>query len=125
METAVNLPSEGTIERIASGGGQAPELSVVIPCLNEVGTLGRCIEKVQETLRENHITGEVVLADNGSTDGSRDVAARMGARVVQVKNKGYGCALRGGTAVAQGKYIITGDADGSHDFTQIPLFLEK
>jgi len=125
MGTAVDFRSTGTKESIPSVEGQAPELSVVIPCLNEVGTLGRCIEKVQETLRKNHIAGEVVVADNGSTDGSRDVAARMGARVVQVNNKGYGCALRGGTAAAQGKYIIIGDADGSHDFTQIPVFLQK
>jgi len=97
----------------------------VIPCLNEVRTLGRCIEKVQEALREHHITGEVVIADNGSTDGSQDVAARMGARVVHVEHKGYGNALRGGVAAACGKYIITGDADGSHDFNAIPLFVEK
>ncbi len=97
----------------------------MIPCLNEVRTLGKCLEKVQETLRVHQIAGEVVVADNGSTDGSRDVAARMGARVVQVEDKGYGSALRGGTAAARGKYVIMGDADGSHDFTQIPLFLQK
>jgi hypothetical protein len=88
-------------------------------------TLGRCIEKVQETFRKHRIAGEVVVADNGSTDGSRDVAARMGARVVRVHEKGYGNALRGGAAAARGKYIIMGDADGSHDFAQIPLFLQK
>jgi hypothetical protein len=93
--------------------------------LNEVQTLGNCIDKVQDTFRDHHITGEVVIADNGSTDGSRDVAARMGARVVHVEDKGYGSALRGGVAAARGKYIITGDADGSHDFNAIPLFLEK
>src|SRR5215471_6130455 len=114
MGTAVDLRSSSTAEGIPSVEGQAPELSVVIPCLNEVQTLGDCIDKVQDTFREHHITGEVVIADNGSTDGSRDVAARMGARVVHVEDKGYGSALRGGVAAARGKYIITGDADGSH-----------
>ena len=125
MGTAVDLRSSDTIEAVPSGNGQAPELSVVIPCLNEMETLGRCIEKVQETFRKHRIAGEVVVADNGSTDGSRDVAARMGARVVRVHEKGYGNALRGGAAAARGKYIIMGDADGSHDFAQIPLFLWK
>jgi glycosyltransferase involved in cell wall biosynthesis len=125
MGAAVDFRSSAKREAVPSGEGQAPELSVVIPCLNEVRTLGRCLEKVQETFREYGIAGEVVVADNGSTDGSRDVAARMGARVVQVEDKGYGSALRGGTAAARGKYIIMGDADGSHDFTQIPLFLQK
>ena len=125
MGTAVDLRSSSTTEGIPSVEGWAPELSVVIPCLNEVQTLGNCIDKVQDTFRDHHITGEVVIADNGSTDGSRDVAARMGARVVHVEDKGYGSALRGGVAAARGKYIITGDADGSHDFNAIPLFLEK
>ena len=102
-----------------------PELSVVMPCLNEAETLQACIEKVQRAFRESGVAGEIIVADNGSADGSRDVAARMGARLVQVEDKGYGCALRGGTAAARGKYIIIGDADGSHDFTQIPLFLQK
>ena len=97
----------------------------MIPCLNEVRTLGRCIEQVHGVFREHHVVGEVVVADNGSTDGSQDVAARMGARVVEVEDKGYGSALRGGVTAARGKYIITGDADGSHDFNAIPLFLEK
>jgi glycosyltransferase involved in cell wall biosynthesis len=125
MGAAVDFRSSGKREAIPLGGVQAPELSVVIPCLNEVRTLGSCLEEVQKTFREHHIAGEVVVADNGSTDGSRDVATRMGARVVQVEDKGYGSALRGGTAAARGKYIIIGDADGSHDFTQIPLFLQK
>src|SRR5215471_2613691 len=125
MGTVVDFRSSGPSEGMASSEGQPLELSVVIPCLNEVETLGRCIEKVHETFRGHHIAGEVVVADNGSTDGSGDVAVRMGARVVQVEDKGYGCALRGGTAAARGKYIIIGDADGSHDFTQIPLFLRK
>src|SRR5215467_11942510 len=101
------------------------ELSVVVPCLNEAETLPECIEKVRRVLCEHQIVGESIVADNGSTDGSSDIAARMGARVVSVKDKGYGNALRGGTASARGKYVITVDADNSHDLAEIPTFLNK
>src|SRR5215475_5124 len=101
------------------------ELSVVMPCLNEADTLAECIEKVRRVLCEHRIAGEIIVADNGSTDGSSDIAARMGARVVRVKEKGYGNALRGGTASARGKYVITVDADNSHDLAEIPTFLKR
>jgi len=101
------------------------ELSVVIPCLNEAQTLGGCVEKAQRAIRENGIDGEVVVADNGSSDNSPAIASRMGARVVHVSARGYGSALIGGIAAARGKYVIMGDADGSYDFTTIPLFLGK
>jgi glycosyltransferase involved in cell wall biosynthesis len=101
------------------------ELSVVMPCLNEAETLPECIEKIQRVLCEHRIAGEIIVADNGSTDGSSDIAARMGARVVFVKEKGYGNALRGGAASARGKYVITVDADNSHDLAEIPTFLHK
>jgi len=101
------------------------ELSIVMPCLNEAETLRECIEKVQRVLCEHRIAGEIIVADNGSTDGSSDIAARMGARVVLVKDKGYGNALRGGAASARGKYVITVDADNSHDIAEIPTFLHK
>src|SRR3984957_8082432 len=101
------------------------ELSVVIPCLNEAQTLAGCVEKAQLALRENHIAGEVVVADNGSSDGSQEIAERLGARVVRVAARGYGSALMGGIAAARGKYVIMGDADGSYDFATIPIFLEK
>ena len=101
------------------------ELSVVMPCLNEAETLSECIEKVGRVLCQHRIAGEIIVADNGSTDGSSDIAARMGARVVRVKEKGYGNALRGGTASARGKYVITVDADNSHDLAEIPTFLNK
>lgn len=101
------------------------ELSVVMPCLNEAETLPECIAKVRQVLCQHRIAGEIIVADNGSTDGSSDIAARMGARVVRVKDKGYGNALRGGTASARGKYVITVDADNSHDLAEIPTFLNK
>jgi glycosyltransferase involved in cell wall biosynthesis len=101
------------------------ELSVVIPCLNEADTLAECIEKAQAALREQRIAGEIIVADNGSTDGSVEIACRLGARVVAVPVKGYGSALMGGIAAARGKFIVMGDADGSYDFGEIPRFLEK
>jgi len=101
------------------------ELSVVMPCLNEAETVGRCIAKAQRALRESGIDGEVIVADNGSTDGSREIAERLGARVVRVSAKGYGNALMGGIAAASGKYVVMGDSDDSYDFAQLGRFLEK
>lgn len=101
------------------------ELSVVMPCLNEAETLGACITKAQRALREAGIEGEVIIADNGSTDGSREIAARLGARVVPVSARGYGNALMGGIAAAGGRYIVMGDADDSYDFGHVPRFIEK
>jgi glycosyltransferase involved in cell wall biosynthesis len=100
------------------------EVSVVMPCLNEAQTVGICIGKALETFREAGIAGEVIVADNGSTDGSQEIAARLGARVVPVKDRGYGSALMGGITAAAGKYIIMGDADDSYDFGHIPRFLQ-
>lgn len=101
------------------------ELSVVMPCLNEAETLQVCIEKAQRAFREHHISGEVIVADNGSSDGSQEIAERLGARVVKVGKKGYGSALMGGITAARGKYVVMGDADASYDFAHIPRFLEK
>jgi len=103
----------------------ALELSIVMPCLNEADTLESCIRGAQRALAENGISGEIVIADNGSTDGSQDIATRLGARVVPVPEKGYGSALMGGFAAAHGKYILMGDADDSYDFAEIPRFLDK
>jgi len=100
------------------------EVSVVMPCLNEAETLETCIVKAQRALREANIAGEVVVADNGSTDGSLEIAERLGARVVNVRAKGYGSALMGGIASARGKYVVMGDADDSYDFGHIPRFVE-
>lgn len=101
------------------------ELSVVMPCLNEAETLAICIQKAQTVLREQGIAGEIVIADNGSTDGSREIAARMGARVVPVDTRGYGAALMGGIQAASGRFVIMADADDSYDLTQLMPFLAK
>ena len=101
------------------------ELSVVMPCLNEADTLAICIEKALRTMREHNIEGEVVIADNGSTDGSQEIAQSLGARVVPVAAKGYGSALMGGITAARGQFVIMGDADDSYDFQEIPLFMEE
>jgi len=101
------------------------ELSVVMPCRNEAETLETCIRKAQCALEDAHIAGEVIIADNGSTDGSVEIAERLGARVVRVTANGYGNALMGGIAAAAGKYIVMGDADDSYDFGHIPRFVEK
>lgn len=103
----------------------AIELTVVLPCLNEADTLASCIEKAQSALSASNIVGEIIVADNGSSDGSPAIASRMGARVVHVEAKGYGNALMGGIAAARGTYVIMGDADDSYDFREIPKFLER
>jgi glycosyltransferase involved in cell wall biosynthesis len=100
-------------------------LSVVMPCLNESLTLGTCIKKALATIERLGIAGEVVIADNGSTDGSQEIATALGARVVPVTGRGYGSALRGGIAAARGQYVIMGDADDSYGFTQLEPFLNK
>ncbi len=101
------------------------ELTILMPCLNEAETLEICIKKAQTFLTENNVDGEILIADNGSTDGSQEIAARMGARVINVKNKGYGAALIGGCNAAEGQYVIMGDADDSYDFLHLMPFLEK
>ncbi|PYJ02215.1 MAG: dolichol-P-glucose synthetase [Verrucomicrobia bacterium] len=101
------------------------EVSVVIPCLNEQETLANCIEKARRALRECNIAGEIVVADNDSTDLSRTIAERAGARVIMVREPGYGSALMGGIAAAGGRFIVIGDADESYDFLEIPKIVEK
>jgi len=104
---------------------EAIEVSVVIPCLNEEDTLARCIEKARQACREHSIAGEIVVADNGSTDLSRAIAERHGARVVMIKEPGYGSALMGGIAAASGQFVLIGDADDSYDFLELPKIVEK
>jgi glycosyltransferase involved in cell wall biosynthesis len=101
------------------------EVSVVMPCLNEAKTLGACIRKALASLESAGATGEVIIADNGSTDGSQAIATAAGARVVEVAVKGYGAALRGGIEAAQGQFIIMGDSDDSYDFANLKPFIEK
>ena len=102
-----------------------PEVSVVMPCLNEADTVGICTAKALRAMSEAGIHGEVIVADNGSTDGSQDIAAGGGARVVHVHEKGYGHALMGGIAASRGAYVIMGDADDSYDFLELPKFVAK
>jgi len=101
------------------------ELSVVMPCLNEADTLKVCIEKAQQAMLDHDIKGEIIVADNGSTDASLAIANQLGARVVLVTEKGYGAALQGGINAANGKFVIMGDADDSYDFLEIPKFVDE
>jgi glycosyltransferase involved in cell wall biosynthesis len=101
------------------------ELSIVMPCLNEAETLATCIHKAQAFLRSNKIAGEIIVADNGSSDGSRIIAKKNGARVVKVPLRGYGAALMGGIRAARGRYIIMGDADDSYSFNDLAPFVAK
>lgn len=101
------------------------EVTLVIPCLNEADTLETCIKKAQQAYRDSAINGEIVVADNGSTDESIEIAERNGARVVKVPEKGYGNALMGGIESARGKFVIMGDADDSYDFGEMPKFVYK
>lgn len=101
------------------------ELTILMPCLNEAETIEICIKKALKSIEENNIKGEVLIADNGSTDGSQEIAIKAGARVINVPRKGYGSALIEGTKKAYGKYCIMGDADDSYDFSNIMPFIEK
>lgn len=104
---------------------QELELSVVMPCLNEAETLKTCIDKAMKYLRENNIKGEVVIGDNGSTDGSQDIARSCGARVIDIPRKGYGSALMGAIQASKGKYVIMGDSDDSYDFSNLNAYVHK
>jgi len=103
----------------------AVEVSIVMPCLNEVETLATCIRKAQEAIAKNHLAAEIIVADNGSTDGSQAVARELGVRVVEVRRKGYGSALIGGIDAAGGELVVMGDADDSYDFRAIGPLIEK
>jgi glycosyltransferase involved in cell wall biosynthesis len=101
------------------------ELSIVMPCLNEAETLRTCIEMAQRYLDRSGVSGEIVIGDNGSTDGSQDIAASLGARVINIPSRGYGAALYGAIGATQGRYCIMGDSDASYDFQHLELFVEK
>ncbi len=121
MTTATDAQSIGA--HISSG--EDLELSVVMPCLNESATVGTCVQKAMDAMRRHGIRGEVIVADNGSTDGSQRIAEEHGARVVPVATRGYGSALRGGIDAARGSFVLMGDADDSYDFTQAHAFVAK
>jgi len=101
------------------------ELTILMPCLDEEETIGICIAKARKTLEAHTIRGEVLVADNGSSDRSREIAEQLGARVVSVERKGYGAALLGGIAAARGRFVIMGDADDSYDFGNLMPFVEQ
>lgn len=105
--------------------GNNIELSVVMPCLNEAETIEICIKKAFSWMEKNGVNGEVVIGDNGSTDGSQQMAERLGARVIAVPRKGYGSALMGAIEASKGKYVIMGDSDDSYDFSELGLFIKE
>jgi glycosyltransferase involved in cell wall biosynthesis len=113
------------VTAIRAASAKELELTILMPCLNEAETLAVCIAKAKAFLDKAGISGEVLIADNGSTDGSQDIAAAIGARVVPVPQKGYGAALLGGIAAAKGRFIIMGDADDSYDFSSLEAFVAR
>lgn len=123
---ATQLSSEHLEQSVKNDAATAaPLISVVMPCLNEERTVAGCIREAFAGLAAGNLDGEIIIADNGSTDESVKIALEEGARVVHVAEKGYGSALRGGFAAARGKYIVMGDADGSYDFGEIPRFVAR
>ena len=113
-----------TLDALATDG-QLVELSIVMPCLNERETVGICVRKAMVALCDAGIPGEVIVADNGSTDGSVEIAQTEGARLVNIEEKGYGNALKGGILAARGKYVLMADSDDSYDFSHAPRFLRQ
>jgi glycosyltransferase involved in cell wall biosynthesis len=103
----------------------AVEVSIVMPCLNEAETLASCIQKAQNAIEKDGLAAEIIVADNGSTDGSQVIAKELGVRVVPIDRKGYGSALIGGINAASGRFVIMGDADDSYDFTAIAPLIDK
>jgi hypothetical protein len=125
IENALDAAFANTEQLIAEADTERIELSVVMPCLNEADTVANCVRKAVATLKAMRIRAEVVVADNGSTDGSQALATEAGARVVAVAERGYGAALMGGIRQARGEFVVMGDADDSYDFAALPLFYEK
>jgi hypothetical protein len=130
----VSVLCSGIIEHMSDSSGssatatlqddsQPVELTVLMPCLNEAATLGACVAAAKSFLERVQVSGEILIADNGSTDGSQDIARSLHARVVDVQTRGYGAALLGGIAAARGRYVIMGDADYSYDFSKLDPFL--
>jgi len=101
------------------------DLTILIPCLNEAETIARCVEKAKIGIQKSGVRGEILVADNGSADGSQAIAGKSGARVINVKEKGYGSALIGGARAASGRWILMGDADDSYDFSEADRFVKK
>jgi glycosyltransferase involved in cell wall biosynthesis len=127
MDLAAENPVHATLGEVERrlGSRAEIELSILMPCLNEAETLAACIEKATGFLHRSGVAGEVIVADNGSTDASRDIARALGARVVEVAARGYGAALGAGIAAARGRYVIMGDSDDSYDFAALDGFVVK
>lgn len=128
-EHPVSVATEGSPERAdiprSEAAARREEISVVIPCLNEAKSIGLCVDKAVRALQAAGLSGEVVVADNGSTDGSIKIAEAHGARVVLVQERGYGAALHAGISRSRGSFIVMGDADDSYDFSAVPEFVRK
>jgi glycosyltransferase involved in cell wall biosynthesis len=123
-EKASELKAEITTQFVTQLHGGPVDVSVVIPCLNEANSIAFCVEKAINAFRTAGLRGEVVVADNGSTDGSIEISEKLGARVIRVPQRGYGAALRAGITAARGEFIVMGDADDSYDFSELPRFVE-
>lgn len=123
--TRLEEPARTEMLSPEEGPSGAVELSVVMPCLNEADTLAACISKAQRAMKDNGIVGEVVIADNGSSDGSPDIALQLGARLIRVPTRGYGSALMAGIEASRGRFVLMGDADDSYDFLDLPKFVDK
>ena len=125
--STLNPPPSASLQSAVCSSQSAvcPDVSVVIPCLNEANSIAFCIDKALKAFQDTGIAGEVVIGDNGSTDGSIQIAEQHGARVAHASLKGYGHALRAGIEAARGQFIIMGDADDSYDFTEVPRFVAK
>lgn len=117
--------AERSVRRVPASPATEFEVSIVMPCLNEAETLASCVQKAQRAIAQLGVSGEVVVADNGSTDGSAAIASRLGARVVEVPRRGYGSALIAGIDAARGELVIMGDADDSYDFTAIRPLIDR
>jgi glycosyltransferase involved in cell wall biosynthesis len=125
MISSVVAQTGRQLETDAPSDSAPIELTILMPCLNEAETLATCIQKARQFLQQQGVRGEVLIADNGSTDGSQQIAAELGARVIDVPVRGYGAALSCGSAAARGAYIIMGDSDDSYDFTDLSSFLAR
>jgi glycosyltransferase involved in cell wall biosynthesis len=124
VDRAPTIKTEITTQLDVSGDALPVDVSVVIPCLNEANSISFCVEKALKSFQTGGLRGEVVVADNGSTDGSIEIVEKLGARVVRVEQRGYGAALRAGISSARGSFIVMGDADDSYDFSEVPRFVE-
>src|SRR5271163_4869506 len=124
VDRAPTIKTEVTTTLNVSGEAPPVDVSVVIPCLNEANSLSFCVEKALKSFQAAGLRGEVVVADNGSTDGSIEIAEKLGARVISVEQRGYGSALRAGISASRGAFILMGDADDSYDFGEVPRLVE-